>query len=129
MRIDGDWETWLEFFADAVEIGATQAATSARRLLDLAAEDARRIERLGRAAASALAIHRSLQRQPIATANSLVAATGFTAATVNKSLAHLARLDIVSELTRRQRGRIFSYARYADILNEGMAPPGTVQKR
>jgi len=40
---------------------------------------------------------------------------------VNKSLAHLERLGIVAEVTRKQRGRIFSYARYADILNEGMA--------
>jgi Fic family protein len=78
---------------------------------------------LGRAAASALAIHRVLQRQPIATAASLTAATGLTAATVNKSLVHLERLGVVRELTRRQRGRVFSYARYADILSEGMELP------
>jgi hypothetical protein len=38
------------------------------------------------------------------------------AATVNKSLAHLERLGIVSELTNRQRGRVFSYRRYVDEL-------------
>ena len=35
----GDWETWLEFFADAVVASATQAGTSAKRLLDLAVDD------------------------------------------------------------------------------------------
>lgn len=129
VRLSGDWETWLEFFADAVVASATQAATSARRLLELAAADGRRIEGLGRAAASALAIHRSLQRQPIATAASLVAATGLTPATVNKSLAHLERVGVVAELTRKQRGRVFSYARYADILNEGMALPNGTGRR
>ena len=123
VRLSGDWETWLEFFADGVIAGATQAAASARRLLELASEDARRIEGLGRATPSALAIHRVLQRQPIATSASLVAAAGLTAATVNKSLAHLERIGLVSELTRRQRGRVFSYTRYVDILNEGMALP------
>lgn len=123
VRESGDWETWLEFFADAVVAGATQAATSAMRLLELASGDARRIEGLGRAAASALAIHRALQRQPIATAASLAAATRLTPATVNKTLAHLARLGVVNELTRKQRGRIFSYASYVAILNEGMARP------
>lgn len=124
VRLTGDWETWLEFFADGVVASATQAATSARQLLDLATADGRRIEGLGRAAASALAIHRALQRQPLATAASLAAATGLTPATVNKSLAHLERLGVVAELTRKQRGRVFSYARYAEILNEGMALPG-----
>jgi Fic family protein len=122
VRLSGDWETWLEFFADAVQTGATQASTSARRLLELASTDGRRIEGLGRAAASALEIHRALQRQPIATAASLAGATGLTPATVNKSLAHLERLGVVTELTRKQRGRVFRYGRYADILNEGMAP-------
>jgi Fic family protein len=129
VRLTGDWESWLEFFADAVVSSATQAAISAKRLLELASADARRIEGLGRAAASALAIHRVMQRQPIGTAKSLVEATGLTPATVNKSLAHLERLRVVSELTSRQRGRVFSYARYADILNEGMELPGGSARR
>jgi len=79
---------------------------------------------LGRAAGSAAAIHQALQRQPIATAASLVAATGLTPATVNKALAHLERIGVVAELTRKQRGRVFSYARYGEILNEGMGLPG-----
>ncbi len=124
VRLSGDWETWLEFFADGVLTSATEATASAKRLLELASADGRRIEGLGRAAASALAIHRALQRQPIATAASLSATTGLTAATVNKSLVHLERLGVVAELTRRQRGRVFSYARYVDILSEGMELPG-----
>ena len=54
---------------------------------------------------------------------SLSAATGLTPATVNKSLAHLERIGVVAELTRKQRGRVFSYARYAEILNERMELP------
>lgn len=123
VRETGDWETWLEFFANAVSTSATQAASSAKRLLELGVEDAKRIERLGRVAASALTVHRSLQRQPIATSTSLVGATKLTAATVNKALVHLERLGIVTELTQRQRGRVFNYGGYTDILNEGMEPP------
>lgn len=37
VRLSGGWETWMEFFADAVVASATQAATSATRLLELAA--------------------------------------------------------------------------------------------
>ncbi len=123
VRENGDWETWLEFFADAVTSSAAQAAGSARRLLDLSSADALRIEKLGRAAASALTVHRSLQRQPIATSASLVKATKLTPATVNKSLAHLERIGVVTELTSKQRGRVFNYAQYTAILNEGMELP------
>ena len=124
VRLSGDWETWLEFFADAVAISATEAADAARRLLVLVAEDAHRIGQLGRASASASAVHRVLQEKPLGTAASIASATGLTAATINKSLAHLQRIGVVSELTSRQRGRVFSYTRYAEILNESMELPG-----
>ena len=65
-----------------------------------------------------------LQRQPLGTAASLAATTGLTPATVNKSLAHLERIGVVAEITSKRRGRVFSYARYVAILNEGMDLPG-----
>lgn len=125
VRLSGDWESWLEFFADAVVGSATLAAESARRLLELATADAARIQGLGRATDSALAVHQALQRQPLATPKSLMASTGLTAATVNKALAHLERLGMVVEITQRRRDRIFAYSQYGAILNEGMErPPG-----
>jgi hypothetical protein len=85
--------------------------------------DRDRIARLGHAAPSALAVHQALQRQPIATAASLVKATGLSAATVNKSLAHLERIGVVGEITNRQRGRVFSYGKYVKELVAEMESP------
>ncbi len=116
VRINGDWERWLEFFAEAIETSAAQAVATANALLALVNADRDRIAGLGRAAGSALAIHQALQRQPITTASALGKATTLTAATVNKSLVHLTRLGIVSELTNRQRGRVFCYRGYVDAL-------------
>jgi hypothetical protein len=39
------------------------------------------------------------------------------------------RLGVVAELTCKQRGRVFSYARYVDILNEGMTLPDGAGRR
>jgi len=116
VRLQGDWERWLDFFAGGVEVSATQAVATANALLALINTDRDRIAGLGRAASSALKIHLALQRQPIATSAALVKITGLTAATVNKSLAHLETLGVVTELTNRQRGRVFSYRRYVDEL-------------
>jgi Fic family protein len=124
VRLEGDWERWLEFFADGVASSAEQAAQAAKRMVEIASTDQLRIESsLGRAAASAVAVHGAMQRQPIATSGSLVATTKLTPATVNKSLGHLERLGIVAEVTGRHRGRVFSYARYVEILSEGTELP------
>jgi Fic family protein len=116
VRLRGDWERWLDFFAEGIEASATQAVATARTLLALVDADRERIAGLGRAAPSALAVHHALQRQPIATSAALVKATRLTPATVNKTLAHLERIDIVAELTNRQRGRVFSYREYVEGL-------------
>jgi Fic family protein len=116
VRLHGDWERWLEFFAEGIQTSAVQAVTTANGLLSLINADRARIAELGRAARSALDVHRSLQQQPIATSATLVKSTGLTPATVNKSLTHLQDLGVVVELTNRQRGRVFSYRNYVDTL-------------
>ena len=117
VRLTGDWERWLDFFAEGIQASAVQAVATANAVLALVDADRDRIARLGRAAASALAVHQAMQRQPISTSASLVEATGLTAATVNKSLVHLGKLGIAKELTNRKRGRVFSYKRYVQVLS------------
>jgi len=123
-RLTGDWEAWLDFFAEAVIVTATQAVDTARQLLDLSDRDREKISRLGRPAASTLQIHRALMEHPIATAGWLVDKTGITPATVNKNLGHLERLGIVRELTEQKRNRLFSYSRYVEIMKRGTELPG-----
>jgi Fic family protein len=124
VRMTGDWEAWLDFFAEAVIVTATQAVETAQQLLDLSNQDRDKISGLGRAAASALQIHRALMEHPIATSGSLVKKTGITPATVNKALGHLEQLGIVKELTDRKRNRLFSYAGYIEIMSRGTELPG-----
>jgi Fic family protein len=124
VRLRGDWERWLDFFAEGVQVSATQAVATANALLALVNADRDRIAGLERAAPSALVVHQALQRRPIATSAALVKSTALTAATVNKSLAHLESLGIVAELTNRQRGRVFSYGRYVQELSSELERGG-----
>jgi Fic family protein len=123
IRETGDWEAWLDFFAEAVIVTATQAVDTAQQLVALSSQDRERIGTLGRAAPSALQIYRGLMEHPIATSNRLVEKTGLTPATVNKSLANLEQLGIVRELTAKKRNRLFSYHGYVDIMNRGTELP------
>ncbi len=125
VRLTGDWEVWLDFFAEAVIVTATQAVATAQQLLDLSNRDRDKISGLGRAAASTLQVHRALMEHPIATSGSLVAKTGITPATVNKALGHLEQLGIVKELTAQKRNRLFSYEGYIEIMSRGTELPGS----
>ena len=123
VRLTGNWEAWLEFFAEAVIVTATQAEKTAQQLVNLANRDREKIRILGRVAPSTMRIHQAMLERPITTSGWLVKKAGITPATVNKSLAHLERLEIVRELTSRKRNRIFSYTGYLEIMNRGTELP------
>jgi len=119
VRQTGDWESWLDFFAEAIIVTAAQAETTVQQLFDLSNKDRDKINGLGRASVSTLQVHRALMEHPITTSGWIVEKTGITSATVNKALSHLQQLGIVTELTAQKRNRLFSYAEYIDILSQG----------
>lgn len=123
VREEGDWESWLGFFADGVRETATGAVTTAQRLTTLAGEHRAVIQQEGRRVASSmLRLHQALLEQPIASATLLGRCASLSAPAVNKALAALQSLDIVTEITGRRRNRVFSYADYVRILSEGTEP-------
>jgi len=122
VRAKGDWEAWLDFFLTGVRDTATQGAAAAQRILEVFAEDFRKIEELGRPAASALRVFEHLQRHPIMSIPDAAAKIGASAPTVAKSVEHLRQMGILHEKTGRQRHRVFVYQAYLAILNEGTEP-------
>jgi len=122
VRAEGDWEAWLDFFLEGVEITAGSAMDTAHRLLALFRDDAARVQTLGRAAANALRVFDALRDRPLATLNDLTERTGASYPTVARAVEALENLGIVREITGRKRERVFAYMRYLDILNEGTEP-------
>lgn len=124
VRLTGDWEAWLDFFAEAVAVTALQAIETAQQLVTLSDRDQDKIRGLGRVAPSVLQVHRALLMHPISTAAYLAEKTGLAPATVNKCLGHLEDLGIVRELTSKRRNRLFSYPDYIEIMDRGTELPG-----
>lgn len=118
VRVDGDWERWLSFFAEAVTATAQSAVATARSLADLAAADQARLPALGRTAGSALRIHHALRERPLTNIASLAERTGLTIPTVTKALEGLEMLAIVREITGQRRNRVWVYTEYLGRLNE-----------
>jgi len=122
VRREGEWEEWLEFFADGVVETAQGAVTTAHRLLEVGEVDRDRIQRLGRRAGSAALVHHTLQRIPICTIARLADQAKLTLPTVSKALDVLVESGIVQEITGKKRNRIFRYDGYMDILSQGTDP-------
>ena len=122
VREQGDWETWLEFFLEGITETSLQAAEAAREILNLFETDRKRIETLGRPAASALRVHQLLQQKPIVAIPDAAQRLGISAPTIAKSIQHMVDLGLVREITGRQRGRMFVYGDYLSILSRGTEP-------
>lgn len=122
VRERGDWEAWLDFFLDGITETSLQAADAAREILNLFEADRMRIERLGRPAASALRVHQLLQQKPIIGIPDAAKKLGISVPTTTKSVQHLEELEIVREITGKQRGRAFAYSGYLEILSRGTEP-------
>jgi len=122
VRESGDWETWLEFFLAGVKETSGQATETARRILSLFESDRRKIEGLGRPAASVLRVHQVTQTSPIISIPATARKLSLSAPTVMKSIEHMVKLGMMREITGKQRHRLFVYDPYLAILNEGTEP-------
>ncbi|MDZ7667650.1 MAG: Fic family protein [Desulfotignum sp.] len=123
VRLTGDWEAWLDFFADAVVHTATKAVEAAQQLMNLSAEDGRRINGLKRISGSAHLVHKAMLARPIASPNWVRENTQLSPATVNACLRELEQLGIVKEITGQKRNRLYSYEAYIRIMSQGTELP------
>lgn len=122
VRMEGEWEAWLQFFAEGVRETAEGAVGTARKIVDLFERDRQQIQGHQRAVGSALRVHQALQQRPVGSVPLLVEATGLSAPTVRAALRMLERLGIVRELTGKRRNRLFGYQPYIALLAEGTQP-------
>jgi DNA-binding MarR family transcriptional regulator len=80
------------------------------------------IRGVGRVSGSALQVHHALLARPIHTIARLAADTRLSVPAVTSSIAALAELGLVREITGRRRGRVFAYGPYLDLLQQGTEP-------
>lgn len=122
VRLDGNWEAWIDFFLEGVRTTAQGAVTTAQRVMELLNADAAKIQTGGRAAGSALRVHAALRERPIVSLSNICRRTGLSFPAATNGMALLQKLGTVRELTGRHRNRLFAYDRYIQILSEGTEP-------
>jgi len=119
VRLDGDWEAWLLFFAEASEQTASDAVDTAKQIIALLEQDTKLVQQQGRYAGTLSQIHCVMQRRPVATAAWIKQETSLAPATIQSGLQKLEGLNILQEMTGKQRDRVYAYREYITILNRG----------
>ena len=123
VRLEGDWESWLLFFAEAVENSANSAVDAAKRLLQQANADAAIIDAQGRSKINLKRVHDHFQQRPINNSLAIKNELQLAPATIQAALKKLCNLGILKEISDRKRDRVYAYKAYIDILSEGNELP------
>ncbi len=124
VRTDGDWEAWVDFFLEGVEQTASGAVATANRLLALMRADRTRVAGLARSASAASRVFSILCERPIASVGDAASRLGVSLPTAMRGIEALADIGVVSEITGRQRGRLYAYDAYLAILTREPAATG-----
>jgi len=119
VRVDGDWEGWLDFFLDGVATIADEAVASARELFALVADNRTRVLAHDGISIGAPRLFELLPRHPIVTAASVMRLIATTKPTAGRAIELLVAAGVLIESTGKKRDRSYAYRAYLDHLNQG----------
>ena len=128
VRVDGDWEGWLDFFLDGVATMADEAVASARELFALVAVDRERVLAHGGVSLFAVRLFELLPRHPIVTVASVMALVETTKPTAGRAIELLVAAGVLAETTGKKRDRSYVYRGYLDRLRVGTELEGALHR-
>lgn len=119
VRTEGAWEDWLRFFLEGVVEVAQSTTETTQRLVSMVERDRQLIHGFGRAAATAHRVHDLATRFVLVGAAHTAQHLSLTEPPVYAAIGRLEEAGILREITGRRRGKLYAYAEYLAILNEG----------
>ena len=116
VRAEGDWEGWVAFFLEGVEVAAHEAERGIVSLASLIASDRRRLLEAPKATPASYRLFELLPLMPRFTIEQVRQKLGTSFPTATAAVKLLEGLGIVTELTGQKKNRSFSYQAYVDLL-------------
>lgn len=129
VRVEGDWEGWLDFFLDGVATIADEAVASARELFTIVTADRTRVLAEEGISVFALRLFEMLPRYPIVSVASVMRLVATTKPTAARAVESLTNAGVLVETTGRKRDRSFVYRSYLDRLRVGTELEGASYSR
>lgn len=119
VRLQGDWEGWLDFFLDGVATIADEAVTSAREIFILVSQDRARVLAQETTSVSTVRLFEHLSDHPIVSVASAIKLLNTSKPTATRAVETLIATGVLVETTGKKRDRSFAYQAYLDKLRTG----------
>ena len=116
VRSAGDWEGWISFFLDCVREAADDGVRVAQALQALVGRHRNHLITHDRTTVAAVRLLEHLPSHPVVTVSRTMELLRLTPPPVRKAMELLERLGVLREITGRQRGRVYVYHDYLEIL-------------
>ena len=117
IRNEGDWESWVSFFLEAVSISASEAEKNIIEVASLVTADRKRLLQSPKAGPSSYRLFEMLPMMPRFTIERVGQKLGTTFPTANAAVKTLQDLGIVKEMTGQKQYRTYSYQAYIELLS------------
>jgi len=118
IRDNGDFESWIKFFLKGIIYVADEAAETSHKIINLQNEDKARINKSYRKSSKTTFLHEVLFDRPIISVKDIVKIMNVTFPTADDICMKLVKLNILKEITGKERNRMFAYKSYLDILKQ-----------
>jgi Fic family protein len=117
IRAEGDWESWIQFFLEAVDVAATKAEKNIVQIGALVANDRKKVLESPASGTATQRLFEMLPMMPRFTVEGVRAALATSYPTANLAVKNLEALGIISEQTGNRKNRSFSYHQYIQLLS------------
>jgi Fic family protein len=117
IRTEGDWETWVTFFLEAVAVAATDAERNIIKVASLVAADRKRLLQSPKAGPASYRLFEMLPMMPRFTIERVRQQLDTSFPTATAAVKVLEDLGIVSEMTGQKKNRSYSYQAYVELLS------------
>jgi len=119
VREKGSFETWIKFFLLGVAAVAEEACDASDKIISLKNKDKNKITALHKETSKVAIFHEKLFTRPIISINDVGTIMNTTFPTASNICAELVKMNILKEITGKERNKLFAYKNYLDILKQG----------
>lgn len=116
VRSEGDWEGWIGFFLEGVEVAAVDAERGIVAIASLVTADRRRLLDAPKATSASYRLFELLPMMPRFTIEKVRQRLDTSFPTATAAVNVLQGLGIVTELTGQKKNRSYSYQAYIDLM-------------
>lgn len=117
IRTEGDWESWVSFFLEAVSVAASEAEKNIIEVATLITADRKRLLKSPKVRPSSSRLFEMLPMMPRFTVEQVGQKLETTFPTANAAVKTLQDLGIVREMTGQKQYRTYSYQAYIELLS------------